>query len=119
MSKLQEGDVIELKEGMKVYADIPEHFVYSNRRGSFDMTHHDVTLGGEFDYLEGEYIVYKAYSGGGSKGGGMTGHDDYPDGWHVFCEREDGVKVDFYQSGCFTAMIEDIEPIRKAKRVWK
>ena len=117
---LVEGDVIELKEGMKVYADIPEHFVYANKRGSFKFTHSDIALSKEFDYLIGKYIVYKTTLSGG--GDGMGPHDVYPDGHHVFCVKEDdkNVKVDFYQTGSFTAMIasKDIKPIGKAELHW-
>ena len=115
---LQEGDVIELKAGMKVYANIPEHFVYENRKGSFSLTRHDVILGGEFEYLCGKYIVYKTTFDGGGTGHGVN--DVYPDGHHVFCMKADdeNVKVDFYQSGCFTAMIENIEPVGKATLKW-
>lgn len=115
---LQEGDVIELKAGMKVYANIPEHFVYGNRKGSFSLTHHDVILGGEFEYLCGKYIVYKTTFDGGGTGHGIN--DVYPDGHHVFCMKADdeNIKVDFYQSGCFTAMIENIEPVGKATLKW-
>lgn len=111
-SLLEEGDVIELKKGHMVYADVPEHFVFSNKRGCFELTHHDVMIGGDFDYLVGRYVVYKTVEDGGS-----DGRDPYPDGHHVFCERlKDGVRVDFYQTGCFTAMIEDIKPVGKATR---
>ena len=115
---LKEGDVIELKDGMRVYADIPEHFVYCNRRGSYKMTHHEVTLGGNFDYLCGKYIVYKTTADGGGTGHGP--HDIFSDGHHVFCVKSDdkNVRVDFYQSGCFTAMIENIKPIGKAELHW-
>lgn len=115
---LQEGDVIELKDGMKVYADIPEHFVFLNKRGSFKLTHSEVTLGRNFDYLCGKYVVVKtALDGGG------TGHDQgdiYPNGHHVVCRKLDDqkIRVDFYQSGAFTAIIEDIEPTGKATLTW-
>ena len=118
MSKvlLQEGDVIELERGHDVYADVPEHFVYANRKGVFDkLTHHEVNIGGDFAHLAGRYVVYKISRDGG--GTGMGSHDVYPDGHHVFCERlSDGVRVDFYQTGAFTAMIENIEPVGKAER---
>ena len=117
MKQLKEGDIIELGHGHTVYADIPEHFVYSNCRGSFELTHHEVLLD-ELDWLCGKYIVYKTSHDGGGTGHGP--HDVYPDGHHVFCEKADQteVKVDFYQSGCFTAMIEEIEPIGRATRKW-
>ncbi len=115
---LEEGDVIEIKEGHKVYADVPRHFAYYNCKGDFSLTHHDVEVGGEFSYLAGSYIVVKT-----SLQGGGTGHgpgDVFPDGHRVFCEKVDcGEKIDFYQSGCFTAMIPDIRPIGHATRTWK
>lgn len=115
MKKLEEGDVIELNETHAVYASIPEHFAYSNKKGSFKLTRAHVTLKGEMNYLCGKYIVTKTAFDGGS-----TGRDAYPNGHHVFCARTDDstVKVDFYQSGCFTAMIEDIKPIGKAELKW-
>lgn len=116
--KLKKGDIIELKAGHTVYAQVPEHFVYQNRRGSFTLTQHDVTIGGEFSYLAGRYVVTHT-----SMDGGGTGHgpgDIYPDGHHVFCQRldESGIEVDFYQSGCFTAMIADIAPVGIATMRW-
>lgn len=65
----------------------------------------------------GEYEVYQTLSNGGGYGGGGFCPDSvpYPNGWHVYCHKVDNpsVKVDFYQTGCFTAMIEDIEPINR------
>ena len=115
---LEKGDVIELTSGMKVYANVPEHFVYSNKRGSFALTHTGIRLGEEFDYLCGKYIVTRtAYDGGGT---GMGSNDVFPNGYHVFCVKADDrtIEVDFYQSGCFTAMIKDIIPIGKARLTW-
>lgn len=115
---LQEGDVILLKSGHTVYADIPEKYYYDNRRNSNKLTHADVEIGGVHNHLAGQYIVYKTTKDGGGFGHGPN--DVYPDGHHVFAERADGsgIKVDFYQTGCFTAMIEEIKPIAKAKRQW-
>jgi len=115
---LKEGDIIVLGPKHSVYTDVPEHFAYSNRRGSWELTHTNVSLDDEFSYLQGEYIVYKTTMDGGGTGHGP--HDVYPDGHHVFCEKADDseVKVDFYQSGAFTAMITDIKPVGKAKRKW-
>lgn len=110
---LQEGDVIQIEKGMNVNAEVPEHFIYANRKGSFSLVKGTVTINDELSYLTGKYVVYKTSFGGGSSS------DGYPDGHHVFCESlDDGQKIDFYQSGCFTAMIEDIQPIGKAVRKW-
>ena len=115
---LKEGDVIELKKGMKIYAEVPETMVYSNRKGSMKLTEHDVTIGEKFDWFEGKYVVIKTTMDGGRTG--YEPHDIYPDGHHVFCVSVENkeLKVDFYQSGSFTAMIEDIEPIGKAELQW-
>ena len=115
---LEEGDIIEINNGHTVYTDIPEHFAFSNRKGVFNKTiHTKVVIGGEFSYLAGRYVVYKTSRDGGGSGTGPS--DVYPDGHHVFCERlEDRLKVDFYQSGSFTAMIEAIDPVGHAVRQW-
>ncbi|MGD9697525.1 hypothetical protein [Acinetobacter sp.] len=110
---LKEGDIIELQMGHVVYADVPEHFVYSTRKGSFKMIHIDIIIDIDLDYLVGKYVVYKTVSDGGGTGHGP--HDVYPNGYHVYCEKYDDtkVKVDFYQSGDFEAMIKDIKPVGK------
>jgi hypothetical protein len=115
---LKEGDIIELKDGHEVYADVPEHLIYSYHKGPFKITRGKIKIGGKLAYFAGQYVVYKTTNDGGGTGHGP--HDIYPNGHHVFCERLDdqSVKVDFYQSGCFTAMIEQIEPIARAKRRW-
>ena len=112
---LKEGDIIELKKGHTISADIPEHFVYANKRGSFKLTYHTITLSHEFDYLIGKYIVYKIVFDGGSYDG------SYPNGHHVFCVKDNNqlIKVDFYQSGCFTTVIEEIEPVGRATLQWR
>lgn len=111
---LHKGDVIELKKGMTVYTEIPETFAYSNRKGSFKLTTTDVEIGKGFEnWLEGEYIVVETNIGDGGTGHGR--HDTYPDGYRVFCEKTNNrdIKCNFYQSGCFTAMIKDIKAINR------
>lgn len=71
----------------------------------------------EFDasIYEGEYVVdYVSYDGGGTQGT-PSGYETYPDGWHVFCTKKDNpqIQVNFYQTGCFTAMIPNITPIKQ------
>ena len=114
---LQEGDLIDIHEGHSVYADIPKHFVSSTYRGDFTLTHRAATVAGELSYLAGEYVVVKTNFDGGGTGHGP--HDVYPDGHHVFCQRvTDGIKIDFYQTGCFTAMIKSIKPHGRAVCSW-
>ena len=113
---LKDGDIIMIKEGDNVYADIPEHFVYSNKRGCFDLTHSEAVVGGEFDYLQGKYVVTKT----SFEGGGSCHNDTYPDGHRVYCVNADHkhLKIDFYQTGFFTAMITNREPIGRAELNW-
>lgn len=115
---LQEGDLIVLGNEHKVYADVPKHFLYGNYRGDFTLGHGEAHLGNDnFDYLRGKYIVTKTVMDGGGTAHGP--HDVYPNGHHVFCESIDGKhKVDFYQTGCFTCMIVNIEPIGRAEKKW-
>lgn len=118
---LEVGDIIELKEGHTVYANVPKHFLFSNHKGNFEIGHGEATIGGELSYLAGRYAVYETRVHGGGTGSTMTGApDSYPDGHHVFCHRlgHPEAKLDFYQTGCFTAMIKDIEPVGKAVLSW-
>lgn len=59
----------------------------------------------------GEYEVHHACYNGGSD----SYDGGYPNGWHVYCHKVDNpsMEVDFYQTGCFTAMIPDIKPINR------
>ena len=70
--------------------------------------------------LIGEYVVIKtSYEGGG------TGHgpgDVYPDGHRVIATKlqngkwkKEGEEISFYQSGCFTAMINPMQIALKRK----
>jgi hypothetical protein len=121
---LKEGDVIELVKGHRVYTTLPHHCIYENNEGNFkesdetDITIGDVCGGLSTLFLTGKYIVDKTTTDGGGTGHGP--HDVYPSGHHVFCHKvgHDHTRVNFYQSGCFTAMITDIEPIGRAKATW-
>lgn len=111
---LREGDVIDLTSSQRVYADIPKHFV--GHPGDFALTHSEVWLGSEvFHYLRGRYVVTQT-----KQDGGGSSHDGgFPDGHHVFCESVDRkYKVDFYQTGCFTAMVPRIAPVGRANLRW-
>ena len=111
---LQKGDIVYLEKGMTVYADIPKHFVYDNRKGDWSICHDPInTENPIFSYLCGLYVVSNAYRE--EDGHGHGANDVYPGGWHVNCRRLDGspFEVDFYQEGSFTAVIHpwDIKPI--------
>jgi hypothetical protein len=108
---LKEGDIIELQPGHTVYADIPN----SVARGDFRLSHRETDIK-EFAYLAGRYIVVKTSLDGG---GPCFDGTPFSDGHHVYCERlTDRMKVDFYQTGAFTAMIRNIEPVAKGKLLW-
>lgn len=115
---LKEGNIVELKQGHKVYAEIPSHFVFENRVGCFDLAKTEVPVGGNknglnTDYLVGRWVVVRTEYGGGGTGHGAG--DVYPDGHKVTCEKivdhswEYKIRVSFYQTGCFTAMIREDE----------
>ena len=120
---LEEGDVIELEKGQTIYAEIPEKYVYGNTPKSDKLAKTNVTIGANHNgldtgYLAGRYAVVKtAFDGGGT---GMGPGDIYPDGDHVWCRKmlengKFGEQIEFYQSGSFTAMIEEIKPNGKVE----
>lgn len=138
MKLLQVGDVINLTLGMKVYAIVPECFVYASRRDSrlSRTIKTDVRIGTILDnergqtfdtgFLAGEYVVIDTDETGGSHG-----HESYQyhsSGQHVTAQRlaadgtydENGLIVSFYQKGAFAAKIEpsEIAPIRTMRRIF-
>jgi hypothetical protein len=129
---LQEGDIVLLETGHEVYATIPKHFAYANCVGDFDLCREKITIGKtevnnglDTRFMTGKWIVYKTTPDGGGTGHGPG--DVYPDGHHVFCIRAEQnpinykMKIDFYQTGSFTAMIEEgkIKIVGKAKATWE
>lgn len=123
-SLLKEGDIIEIKKDMKVYINIPKHFYYTNTFGDFECTSAEVVIGSvikgwDTSNLAGRYIVTSTSMTGG--GTGMGPHDVYPDGHLVKCQMANQplMKLSFYQTGSFTAMITDIEPVGKATATWE
>jgi hypothetical protein len=69
----------------------------------------------------GDYVVVRTAMEGGGTGHGP--HDIYPDGWHVEATKldkdgnydPDGKRIDFYQSGCFTGMIEEVKVVDRMR----
>lgn len=111
---LQEGDIIFLKAGTPVYAMIEGRFIYSNSN-STELVHHEARVA-----IDTKYVVYKtAWTGGGT---GHGANDVYPDGHRVYCEPLDDPdpkrRIDFYQSGSFTIVHKNIQPIGKAVHKW-
>ncbi len=114
---LQPGDIIVLDEKHCVYAAVPKHFVFANKRGDFSTQRAEVCLATSWaTYLCGKYVVTEVRT----DGGGPSFDGGFPDGHHVFCESFDdrSREVDFYQTGCFTAMIKEITPIGRATLMW-
>lgn len=114
---LKEGDVIHISEGHVVYTGIPEHFAYRNRVGVFDkLATREIRIGTKehgFDtsYLCGKYIVIKEYYDGGSS--------FMPNGHKVYAKHVKlPIEISFYETGYFTAVNENIEPIGKATLTW-
>jgi len=126
---LKEGDIIMLQIGDTVLFEIPAHFLYGNRVGVFNEVSKDAVVIGNHkglntEFLAGEYVVIKTAMDGGGTGHGDS--DSYPDGHHVWCEKmfdwgigHPGILVDFFQTGCFTAMLKDRKPTGKAELTWK
>lgn len=126
---LQIGDVFRIEPGMKIYANIPERFVYANCRTSKHKINIDIFVGIVFkdesglkfdtSRFVGDYVVLNAQM--------CEGGHIYPDGHRIDAimleldgsYNENRPKIHFYQSGYFTAIIqpEKIKVIRKMTRV--
>lgn len=133
---LQEGDVITIKAGMNVSTQVPEMFVYSNRRDSKKLTTTTVKVGEVLDNGNGETFNTKKFAGSyvvekTEFTGGGTGHgpgDVYPDGHHVTATKlkkdnqysATGIQVQFYQSGAFNCMVlpSEIQPEGQMQKSW-
>ena len=122
----KEGDIILLKNGDRVYGKIQAKFVYSTTPESTKLVRTDFPIGEFEEYPPGRYLVVETKMNGGQENGGMTGHDSYPDGHHVYCEmlnshnQPTGIRVDFYQNGAFTAIIENPQIVGKMEKkvIW-
>ena len=70
-------------------------------------------------FPRGTYVVTKTQMTGGGTGHGP--HDVYPDGHHVtaMSMEEDNAFIQFYQTGCFINMIEDVKPIGQARVIYE
>lgn len=116
---LRVGEVIELKEGMTISAEIEQRFIYANCPTSTELVKTTIRIGQEYNdgkgntystkKYKGKYVVVETKTDGGSR----SDRDYYPDGHHVFAQKlkKDGSysmkaeKINFYQSGCFTNTI--------------
>ena len=114
VGKVAEGVVERFSwEGFDLSLDVAREFVLSKVESAEKAS---------FGLPGGKYIVYKTtFDGGGPDGGMSYNSNAYPDGHHVFCRKLDGSGsvVDFYQTGSFTALIADIEPVGSAELCWQ
>ena len=120
---LEEGDVIEIKDGHEIYAVVPEHFLYESKKGCFKLVCGSVTVGGELSYLGGIYVVQRVSEDGeGPSSYGLAYGKkaiDNESGRRVYCVNESsGREISFFQTGKFRPVIKDIEPIGKARLKW-
>jgi len=75
---------------------------------------------------EGEYLVIDAKMDGGSTDGGMSGHDSWPNGFHIYCKKltihgeydPNGIEIDFWQTGIYTPILNKL-PIRSMSITYK
>lgn len=129
---LQVGDVFEIKAGMRISANIPAMFVYSNRPKSEELAKGTFEVGEVLDNGGRKKLKTKPYAGhyvvvDTKFDGGTTGHDAYPDAHHVFAQMlsvdgqydPKGVCIEFYQSRLYTPNISpaDAPVIRTMKKV--
>lgn len=70
------------------------------------------------------FVVERAELDGGGTGHGP--HDIFPDGWYIKARRlnddgtynPNGELIQFYQSGCFTGLIPEVELVGKMKQIF-
>lgn len=131
---LEEGDIITIKTGMSISVQVPEMFVYSNRRDSKALTTTTVKVGSILDNGNGETFNTKKFAGNylvektTFEGGGQAHNDTFPDGHHVVATKlkkdneysATGTKIEFYQTGFFNCMIkpDDIQAEGKMQKSW-
>lgn len=109
---LKEGDVIFIEYGDTFYIELPSHFF--GDIGCWDIVQDKIVVNSKFDWLKGDYIVYKTNLEGGGKG--YRFNDNYPNGHCVYCIKanNNNIKMKFYQTGCFTAMMPNMRPVGRA-----
>lgn len=101
------------REQIASYID-PESKVRHPSYKSIDIAAYDPSRGNAL------FVVEEARMEGG---GTAMFNDYYPDGWHVKARRlgpnenydSDGELIRFYQSGCFTTNIGDVELVEKMR----
>lgn len=133
---LKKGDVILLEKGMTVYATVPfpkwkteYQEMITDKPCEADLIVGEIIKNtipnkefNEYQIEPGDYVVVKVKKELSDKDEEiqmrLRGNDYYASGYEVYCERltdgvynKKGFKIRFYQTGDFTAMIENIKPI--------
>jgi len=118
---LKPGDIIEIKNGHTVYFSLPLHCIYANKEGVFNETAEtDVIVGStprglDTDFLEGRYVVISAnLRDSGGRQGVYVECQKLPQG----DESLPPLKIAFFESGGFTAEINELKPVGRAKSIW-
>lgn len=121
ISHLEEGDVIELKKGHTIYANIPEKYVYKDTKKPDKQRKAEISIGEDYggldtSYLGGRYAVVKTTLV--SNETGMELQDVIQNDHHVWCKKmfengELGEQIEFYLNGAFSAMDQGVKPIGK------
>lgn len=104
MTKLQAGDVFKVVPGMNINI--------TDTQSILTVSDHNI------DYIGTYVVTHTTFDGGGT---GHGKHDVYPDGHHVWCQHltNHDIKIDFYQSGSFISLNENVEIIGSARAEWK
>lgn len=117
---LDEGDIIELNEETEgtFYVEDRKQFLKDHDgKGIWVTDLHATFMIGKMKWLHGKWVVYKTLLTGGSN----SSFNPHPCGHRVYCEKMDDsrVRINFYQTGGFTATICDIEPIGRAELTYQ
>jgi hypothetical protein len=130
MTNLKEGQIIEITKAKVYVSNFPEMFLRDNGDFSMRLTSGELEIGTtqrglDTTIFSGDYIVTKTAYGGGS---GPGSRDEFPDGHRVWAKRiyknlnGDRVvsefEISFYQSGCFTCMIEKPKVVGNGKPIY-
>lgn len=116
---LTEGDIFRIEPGDAFYALVPRHFTYASEKhvGDWELSRGELKANtGDWSHVYiGDYVVTKT-----TRDGGGTAHgpgDVYPDGHHIWAQHTQyqNLKIDFYQSGCFTCMLPNKVAIGRAQ----
>jgi len=120
MNKLKEGDIVELVDGHRIKAGIPNHLHNLScleRGGSFEPSHigdfslseEEIEIGGHFHYFAGNYIVTRIehIPASGDNYAGGSAYD------RVYCEHTDNKYIGRIE------LLSKVEPSGRAIKKWE